>query len=122
LTKVPHIAVIDDDQSVRDSTKRLIKSLGYVTSTFSSAEEYLSSRELNDTTCVITDMQMPGTSGADLQNELISSGRRTPLIVVTAYPDEKIEARVLKAGAFGFLDKPFDDERLIECIHKALKV
>jgi FixJ family two-component response regulator len=120
LAKVPLIAVIDDDKSVRDSTNGLVRSLGYATATFASAEEYLCSDRVRDTTCVITDLQMPGLSGADLQRQLITEGHRTPVIVVTAFPDEKMKTRVLNAGAFGFLSKPFDDERLIECLHRAL--
>jgi len=120
LAKVPLIAVIDDDKSVRDSTNGLVRSLGFATATFASAEEYLCSDQVRDTTCVITDLQMPGLSGADLQRQLLSEGHHTPIIVVTAFPDEKVKTRVLDAGAFGFLSKPFDDERLIECLHRAL--
>jgi FixJ family two-component response regulator len=70
---------------------------------------------------LITDLNMPGMSGADLQDRLIAEGRRVPMIFITACSDEKVRVRVLDAGAFGFLRKPFDDEHLIECLNEALK-
>jgi len=121
LLKAPVISIIDDDESVREATKGLIRSLGYSAATFASAEEYLRSDLVSDSACLITDLHMPGMSGADLQDRLIADGRRTPMIFMTAYSEEKVRARVLDAGAFGFLRKPFDDEHLIECLDKALK-
>jgi FixJ family two-component response regulator len=115
------ISIVDDDESVREATKGLIRSLGYATATFSSAEEYLRSDRVQDTSCLITDVQMPGMSGIDLQARLIADGHRTPVIFVTAFPEERVRVRVLEAGAFGFLSKPFDDDCLIECLDKALK-
>jgi FixJ family two-component response regulator len=121
LLKAPVISIIDDDESVREATKGLIRSLGYHAATFASAEEYLRSDCISDSACLITDMNMPGMSGADLQDRLIAEGRRVPMIFITAYSDEKGRVRVLNAGAIGFLRKPFDDENLIECLNKALK-
>ena len=115
------ISIVDDDESVREATKGLIRSLGYAAASFASAEEYLQSDRLRDTSCLITDLHMPGMSGADLQDRLIADGFHTPIIFMTAYFDEKIRSRVLNAGAFGFLRKPFDDECLIECLDKALR-
>lgn len=94
--------------------------MGYAAETFASAEEYLRSNRVADTICLIADIQMPGMNGADLQDRLIAGGQRTPIIFVTAFPDEKIRARVLKAGACGFLTKPFSDESLMECLERAL--
>ena len=94
--------------------------MGYAAETFASAEEYLRSNRAADTACLISDIQMPGMNGADLQDRLIADGHHTPIIFVTAFPDEDIRARVLKAGACGFLTKPFSDESLIECLDKAL--
>ena len=94
--------------------------MGYAAETFASAEEYLRSNCAADTACLISDIQMPGMNGADLQDRLIADGHRTPIIFVTAFPDQGIRARVLKAGAFGFLTKPFSDESLIECLDRAL--
>ena len=114
------ISIIDDDESVREATKGLVRSLGYEVVTFASAEEYLRSDRVRETSCLITDVQMPGMSGIELQDRLIADGQLTPVIFVTAFPEEKIRTYVLKAGAFGFLSKPFDDEQLIECLDKAL--
>jgi FixJ family two-component response regulator len=120
VPKVPMISIIDDDVSMRDATRRLVKSLGLNANTFASAEEFLESDRLNDTACVITDMQMPGLSGADLQSLLIAQGVDTPIIFITAFPEEKLRRRVLNAGAVGFLSKPFDEGHLIRCLKTAL--
>jgi FixJ family two-component response regulator len=115
------ISIVDDDESVREATKGLIRSLGYDAATFASAEEYLQSDYVSESDCLITDLHMSGMSGADLQDRLIADGRRIPMIFMTAYSEEKVRVRVLEAGAFGFLRKPFDDEHLIECLNRALK-
>jgi FixJ family two-component response regulator len=114
------ITIIDDDESVREATKSLVRSLGYKAAVFASAEEYLQSERLDDSSCLITDLHMPGMSGADLQDRLIADGRQIPMIFMTAYYEEKVRDRVIDAGAYGFLRKPFNDESLIECLDKAL--
>jgi FixJ family two-component response regulator len=121
LAKKRVISIIDDDASVREATARLVRSLGYNTAQFSSAEEYLRSGRIGDSSCLITDLHMPGMSGADLQHRLIEDGYRTPIIFMTAYFEEKVRSRVLDAGASGFLRKPFADESLIACLDTALK-
>lgn len=121
MANLPVISIIDDDESVREATARLIRSLGYSSAMFASAEDYLCSDIAGQSNCVITDLHMPGMSGADLQDRLIADGRRTPIIFITAYFEEKVRARVLRAGAFGFLSKPFDESALIECVDRALK-
>jgi FixJ family two-component response regulator len=118
--QVPMISIVDDDESVRDAAKSLIRSLGYNAATFSCAEEFLESGRVKGTACLITDVQMPGLSGPELQDRLIADGYRTPVIFVTAYPEDTLRGRVLKAGAIGYLSKPFNDELLIECLDKAL--
>ena len=115
------ISIVDDDKSVREAAKMLIGSLGYATATFASAEEFLESGRLRDTACLITDVQMPGMSGVDLQSHLTANGHCTPVIFVTAYPEESIRERALSAGAFGFLSKPFSEESLIACLDRALE-
>ena len=120
MAKIPVISIIDDDESVREATKSLVRSLGYDATTFTSAEEYLRSDRARDCSCLITDVHMSGMTGADLQERLIADGDNTPMIFMTAFSEEKIRSRVLAAGALGFLSKPFDDERLIECLDKAL--
>jgi len=120
MPEVPLISIVDDDGFVRESTKGLIRSMGYAAETFVSAEEYLQSKRAAETACLIADIQMPGMNGADLQDRLIADGYRMPIIFITAFLDPKIRARVMKAGAFGFLTKPFSDESLMECLDRAL--
>ena len=114
------ISIVDDDKSVRNAARALLKSLGYSPATFASAEEFLQSGRLKETACLITDVQMPGMSGVDLQDHLIASGDRTPVIFLTAFPEEELRERALAAGAFGFLTKPLSEESLIACLDKAL--
>ena len=120
MAKSHVISIIDDDPSVREATQSLIRSLGYDAQVFASAEEYLQSERLNDSSCVITDLHMPGMSGTDLQDRLIADGLQIPIIFVTAYYEDRVRDRVMDAGAFGFLRKPFNDESLIACLDKAL--
>jgi len=115
------IAIIDDDPSVREATDDLLKTLGYRAATFASAEDFLQWAQMNDTSCLITDVQMPGLSGIELQSALIAQGNSTPMIFVTAFPEEAIRRRALAAGAIGFLSKPFDEERLIAHLETALQ-
>ena len=121
MSNIPVISIIDDDESVRAATNRLVRSLGFVAVTFSSADEFLRSPRLHDTSCVIADVQMPGMSGIELQSILIAEGKNMPIIFITAFPDEGIRARALKAGAIGFLSKPFEGSTLIQYIDDALK-
>jgi FixJ family two-component response regulator len=114
------ICIVDDDESVLEATKCLVRSLGYNAVTFSSAEAFLDSGRVKGTACLITDVQMPGLSGPELQDRLISDGFRMPVIFVTAYPEERLRERVLKAGAIGYLSKPFREEHMIECLDRAL--
>jgi FixJ family two-component response regulator len=121
LQQAPVISIVDDDESIREATKSLVRSLGYIAVTFGSAEEFLESAQVTATACLITDVQMPGLSGVELQNRLIADGRSLPMIFVSAFPDERVQHQVLKSGAIGYLRKPFQEERLIECIDAALK-
>jgi FixJ family two-component response regulator len=120
LPEIPVISIIDDDESVRVATKRLVRSLGFIGHTFASADEFLQSPCLNDTSCVIADVQMPGMSGVELQKLLIARGNRTPVILITAFPDDSVRTRALEAGAICFLSKPCDGSTLIECVEMAL--
>jgi FixJ family two-component response regulator len=121
LPHVPVISIIDDDASVRVATNNLIRSLGYTVHTFASAEEFLRSARLDDTWCVIADVQMLAMSGVELQGLLAAQGYRLPFIFITAFPEETIRARALKAGAICFLTKPFDGPTLIKCLGAALE-
>jgi FixJ family two-component response regulator len=121
LPRIPVISIIDDDASVRVAANRLVRSLGYVAHTFASAKDFLQSPNVDDTWCVIADVQMPGMSGVELQSLLNAQGRYLPMIFITAFPEESIRTRALEGGAIGFLSKPFDGQVLIECIDCALK-
>src|SRR6516164_9797395 len=116
------ISIVDDDVLARDGIRELVESLGYRTTTFESAEDFLKSSVVADTACLITDLQMPGSSGLELQEELRSQGYHTPVIVITAFPNEKHRTRALDNGAVGFLSKPFNEQTLIEPLTVAIKL
>jgi FixJ family two-component response regulator len=116
------IVIVDDDESVREATKFLVMSLGHPVLTFASAEEYLGSDQVLATACLISDLKMPGMSGVELQKRLIAEGHRIPTIFVTAFFDEEVRSHALRAGALGFLSKPFEDQSLIECLDRALQL
>ena len=115
------IAIVDDDEAVREATKTLVRSLGYNASMFASAEEFLNSEQFSNTSCLITDLQMPGLSGLDLQDRLLAQGHHIPIIFLTAYPEENVRIRAMKAGAVGFLSKPCNDDHLLGSLEKALR-
>jgi FixJ family two-component response regulator len=121
LQQTPLISIIDDDESVRFATGSLVRSAGFSARTFASAEEFLESDCVTESSCIITDIQMPGLTGAELQCRLLAEGRRTPLIFITAFPNNSLRTRVLEAGAACFLTKPFNGESLIQCIEAILK-
>jgi FixJ family two-component response regulator len=114
------ISVIDDDASVRAATNNLLGSHGYQVQTFASAEEFLHSAGLDESSCVIADVQMPAMSGLDLLTHMRARGYKTSFIFITAFPDESVRARALKAGAICFLAKPFAGPALISCVEAAL--
>jgi FixJ family two-component response regulator len=120
LSTLSVISVIDDDASVRTATNNLLCSHGYLIQTFASADDFLQSDRLNNSSCVIADVQMPGMSGLDLLTHMRAQGYTVPLIFITAFPDDSARARALKAGAIGFLAKPFAGPLLIDCIETAL--
>jgi FixJ family two-component response regulator len=116
------ISIIDDDGIVRDAIGDLIQSLGYEVAIFESAEDFLQSGRLAETSCLITDLQMPGLTGLELQCQLVAEGHQTPVIFVTAFPEEKFRRRAMDAGAVCFLSKPFDEGALTSCVETALNV
>jgi FixJ family two-component response regulator len=115
------ISIIDDDEFVRDAVRDLVRSLGYDAKAFASAKDYLQSDSVWASSCLITDLQMPGMSGVELQDHLIAEGNPTPVIFMTAFFDEKVRSRVLKAGGHGFFKKPLDESAFVQCLEKALK-
>ncbi len=114
------VAIVDDDESVRSAVEGVLKSSGFRAQTFASAEEYIAAGIESDTGCLITDLQMPGMNGIELQAALTQSKWAIPVIFITAFGEPQIRARAMKAGAFGFLDKPFDDNTLIQTVRLAL--
>ena len=115
------ISVIDDDESVRRTTTRLIESFGFRAAAFESAESFLSSGHLNDASCLIVDVQMPGMNGLQMQSQLAAAGCNIPIIFITAFDDKESRRRAMQAGAVAFLGKPFNDEQLLESIRLALR-
>jgi FixJ family two-component response regulator len=120
LSTLSVIAVIDDDASVRTATDNLLSSHGYLVDTFASAEEFLQSARLKDSSCIIADVQMSAMSGLDLLDHMRAQGYAAPFIFITAFPEASVRARAMKAGAIGFLAKPFTGLALLDCVKTAL--
>jgi FixJ family two-component response regulator len=114
------VSIVDDDPMVRDSTVDLLNSYGYTALGFETAEKFLGSGEVANTCCLITDQQMPGLSGTELQKHLRAAGYRTPIIFITAYPLPAVREQALAAGAIAYLTKPFDEAVLVDFLQKAL--
>jgi two-component system, LuxR family, response regulator FixJ len=121
MSEAPLISIVDDDALARDGIRELVESLGYNAVTFASAEHFLQSGVIAHTTCMIVDLQMPGLNGVELQEALRAKGYRTPVIVITAFPNETHRKRALDGGAVDFLGKPFDEASLIRCLTAAIK-
>jgi|SRR5580658_1873150 FixJ family two-component response regulator len=118
----PLLSVVDDDESIRESLPELIKEFGFAVRVFSSAQEFLSSGAIDETSCLILDIAMPGMTGPELYQELQRRGENIPVIFITAQKDETIRARAFAQGAAGFLIKPFSDAALLAAIKAALQV
>jgi FixJ family two-component response regulator len=116
------ISVVDDDQSMREAMRGLIKSLGYAAQAFASAEQFLNSRQRSRTSCLIADVQMPGMTGLELHRHLVASGKTIPTILITAYPQDSARERALADGVVCYLSKPFDENDLLACIHSSLNI
>jgi FixJ family two-component response regulator len=114
------ISVIDDDESVRRTTTLLIESFGFRAAAFASAESFLKSGQVHETSCLILDVRMPDMTGLELQSELAAAGYGVPVIFITAYDDKESRGRAMQAGAVAFLDKPFSDEKLLQTVRSAL--
>lgn len=115
------ISIVEDDASVRRTTKLLLESSGYEAAAFDSPESLLSSGRLDNTSCLIVDVQMPGMNGLQLQSHLAAASIRIPIIFMTAYDDKESRRRAIQAGAVAFLTKPFIDEQLFQSIRSALR-
>ena len=117
----PLISIVDDDESVRRTTKLLIESFGFRVGVFETAGEFLKSDDLNRTSCLIVDLQMPGMDGLQLQSQLAAMGFRLPVIFITAFNSNESRRRAMHAGAVAFLGKPFSDDQLLQAIRSALR-
>jgi FixJ family two-component response regulator len=115
------VSIVDDDPHAREGIKELVESLGYNARAFVSAQDFLQSGAVSKTSCLITDLQMPGLNGLELQERLQAQGYQTPVILITAYPNENHRRRALSAGAVGFLSKPFEEQSLLECLTIAME-
>ena len=120
MTRPSIISVVDDDASVRRAISNFLQARGYVVHLFGSAEEYLGSPYLNDTSCVIADVQMPAMDGFELLAKMRVHDHVAPFIFISGSSDESVRARALEAGAAGFLVKPFAATSLIACVEAAL--
>ena len=117
----PTIFVIDDDASLRKSLSRLLRSAGYTTEAFASAEEFLARDHYGGIGCLLLDVQMPGLSGMDLQKELNKADYHMPIIFITGHGDIPMSVEAMKDGALDFLTKPFHDKELLQVIEKAIE-
>jgi FixJ family two-component response regulator len=117
------ISIVDDDRLVREGLTGLIRSAGFATQAFSSAEEFLSLAQRDDIACLILDVRLPGISGLELQSQLTAtvSNHRIPVVFMTARDDEATRQRALKGGAVDFLCKPVRREALLKAVHLALQ-
>ena len=115
------VFVVDDDSSVREAIKSLIKSVGLRVETFETAQQFLGSKRMEVPGCVVLDVRLPGLSGLDLQRELAAHDINLPIIFITGYGDIPMSVTAMKAGALEFLTKPFRDQDLLDAIQKALE-
>ena len=115
------VSIVDDDVSVRRSTRRLLRCSGFRVEAFASAEEFLDSKSAAETACLILDFRMPGMNGLELQRRLAQNGDRVPIIFLSAQASEEDERAALRAGAVQFLRKPISKEELLNAIRDALK-
>jgi FixJ family two-component response regulator len=114
------VFIIDDDPLYRESSKRLVRSVGFSVQSFASANDFLGSRRPDVPSCLVLDVRLPGLSGLDLQHELAEAGIHIPIIFVTGYGDIPMSVQAMKAGAVEFLEKPFRDQVLLDAIRQAI--
>ena len=120
MAESPLIAIVDDDESVRDALTSLLHAVGWRAEAFASAEAFLQSGQVHTTACLLLDVRLPGLSGLELQRQLRASQARPPIIFLTAHGTAAMRAQTLQAGAVAFFTKPFSDTALLEAIHTAL--
>jgi FixJ family two-component response regulator len=116
----PLVAIVDDDQSIREATSNLLRSAGWSTATFEDATGFLRSPQRRTIACVVADVRMPGIGGVEMYEELVAAGEGIPTVLITAYPDDSVRARASEAGIVCCLGKPFSPEELLDCVREAL--
>ena len=121
MPKGPLVAIVDDDKSIRDTTKDLLESAGFSAAVFAGPASLLKSRRLSRVCCLIADMRMPKMTGLELHHLLIASNRAIPTILMTAYPDERAQAQANRAKVVCYLIKPFAADDLLSCVRRALQ-
>jgi FixJ family two-component response regulator len=121
MPSVPLMAIVDDDDALRNSLDNLLRSVGFRVQGFASAEAFLQAQHAPETACLILDVRLPGMNGLELQRQLVAAHWAMPIIFVTAYADDDVRARALAAGAVAFLYKPCREEDLLHAIEAALK-
>ena len=121
MPKGPLIAIVDDDKSMRDTTKDLLESAGFPAAAFASAAHLLRSRRLHRISCLIADVRMPNMTGLELHQHLVASNHAIPTILMTAYPDERVREQALKANVVCYLAKPFEAEELLDCVRYVMQ-
>jgi FixJ family two-component response regulator len=117
----PLIAIVDDDESIRDATDNFLQAAGFTTATFHDAESFLDSATRRGAACIVADMRMPGMTGLQLYELLVARGERIPTVLITAYPEDALRLRARAAGIRCCLSKPFAPEELLGCVHEALE-
>ena len=117
----PLIAIVDDDKSIRDTTKDLLESAGFSAAVFAHPAGFLKSTRLSRVCCLITDMRMPKMTGLELHQQLVASNRAIPTILMTAHPDERARAQAIKSNVVCYLVKPFAADELLACVRSALQ-
>jgi len=117
----PSIAVVEDDESLREATVGLLRSHGFIAKGFASPNEFLNSNRIHITSCLIADMRMPEMSGLALFGQLKAQGTPIPTIIITAYPEDAVRSRALAAGVTAYLAKPFGEQELLDSIDVAAR-
>ena len=121
MPKGPLVAIVDDDESIRETTKDLLESAGFSAAVFARASGLLKSRRLSRFCCLIVDMRMPNMTGLELHQHLVASNRAIPTILMTAYPDARAQAQAIKAHVIDYLIKPIAAEELLACVRRAVR-
>ena len=120
MAEAPLIAIVDDDPSIRNATRNLLKSAGFSTATFESPAAFLTSASRAHTACLVVDLRMPSMSGLELYQELVASGDGLPTVMITAHPEESTQSRARELGINYYLSKPFAPDDLLACVSAAL--